>query len=76
VAPDGTMAITSRNGNDLTAEFAVLAGGLGYALGGRAAVLDSELVVLNESGQPEFGLMQDWLTQARTEHGHSEAGVC
>ncbi len=59
VAPDGTMALTSRNGNDLTREFAVLAGGLGDALGGRAAVLDGELVVLNEHGQPEFALMQE-----------------
>jgi bifunctional non-homologous end joining protein LigD len=59
VAADGAMALTSRNGNDLTDEFAVLAGGLGEALGGRAAVLDGELVVLNEAGQPEFGLMQE-----------------
>jgi len=58
VAPDGTMAFTSRNDNDLTREFAALADGLGDALGGRAAVLDGELVVLNEHGQPEFALMQ------------------
>lgn len=37
----------------------MLAGGLGDALGGRAAVLDGELVVLNEAGKPEFGLMQE-----------------
>ncbi|MFL6124273.1 non-homologous end-joining DNA ligase [Actinophytocola sp.] len=58
-AGDGMFALTSRNGNDLTEEFAVLAGGLGDAMGGRAAVLDGELVVLNEAGQPEFGLMQE-----------------
>jgi bifunctional non-homologous end joining protein LigD len=71
VAPDGTMAVTSRNGNDLTDEFAVLAGGLGDALGGRAAVLDGELVVLNEAGQPEFGLMQE--RRGRFQQGYSVA---
>jgi bifunctional non-homologous end joining protein LigD len=71
VAPDGTFALTSRNGNDLTAEFAVLAGGLGDALGGRAAVLDGELVVLNEAGQPEFGLMQE--RRGRYQQGFSVA---
>jgi bifunctional non-homologous end joining protein LigD len=72
VAPDGAMAITSRNGNDLTEEFAVLAGGLGDALGGRAAVLDGELVVLNEAGQPEFGLMQE--RRGRYQQGIPVAG--
>jgi bifunctional non-homologous end joining protein LigD len=71
VAADGTMALTSRNGNDLTAEFAVLSGGLGDALGGQAAVLDGELVVLNEAGQPEFGLMQE--RRGRYQQGFSVA---
>ncbi len=59
VAPSGELVLTSRNDKDLTAEFAVLADALGDALGGRAAVLDGELVVLNEYGQPEFALMQE-----------------
>jgi bifunctional non-homologous end joining protein LigD len=71
VAADGTMALTSRNGNDLTEEFAVLADELGDALGGRAAVLDGELVVLNEAGQPEFGLMQE--RRGRFQQGYSVA---
>jgi ATP dependent DNA ligase domain len=71
VAPDGTIAVTSHNGNDLTEEFAVLAGGLGDVLAGRAAVLDGELVVLNESGQPEFGLMQE--RRGRYHQGYSVA---
>jgi bifunctional non-homologous end joining protein LigD len=71
VAANGTMALTSRNGNDLIAEFAVLAGGLGDALSGRAAVLDGELVVLNEAGQPEFGLMQE--RRGRLQQGFSVA---
>ena len=72
VAADGTMALTSRNGNDLTDEFVVLAGGVGDALGGRAAVLDGELVVLNEAGQPEFGLMQE--RRGRFQQGYPVAG--
>jgi bifunctional non-homologous end joining protein LigD len=59
VAPSGELVLTSRNDKDLTAEFAVLKGQLGDALGGRAAVLDGELVVLNELGQPEFAQMQE-----------------
>jgi len=59
VAASGTIALTSRNDNDITTEFAALVGGLGDALGGRAAVLDGELVVDNEAGQPEFALMQE-----------------
>jgi bifunctional non-homologous end joining protein LigD len=73
VAPDGTMVFTSRNGNDLTEEFAVLAGGFGDALGGRAAVLDGEVVVLNEVGQPEFGLMQE--RRGRYQQGFSVADI-
>lgn len=71
VAPDGTMALASRNDKDLTAEFAALAAGLGDALGGQAAVLDGELVVLNEQGQPEFALMQE--RRGRYQQGLSTA---
>jgi len=59
IAPDGTTRLTSRNGNDLTAEFAGLTGVLAPALEGRGAVLDGEIVVYNEDGQPEFGLLQE-----------------
>jgi bifunctional non-homologous end joining protein LigD len=59
VSSAGRIMLTSRNDKDITDEFAELAGGLGDALGGHAAVLDGELVVLNEYGQPEFGLMQE-----------------
>jgi bifunctional non-homologous end joining protein LigD len=59
VAPAGAIALTSRNDKDLTREFAALSGALGDALAGRAAVLDGELIVRNEYGQPEFALMQE-----------------
>jgi bifunctional non-homologous end joining protein LigD len=59
VSPSGDVVLSSRNDKDITAEFADAVGGLGAALGGRAAVLDGELVVRNELGQPEFALMQE-----------------
>ncbi|NGY61260.1 hypothetical protein G7043_20245 [Lentzea sp. NEAU-D13] len=58
IATDGTTMLTSRNGLDLTAEFAELTGVLTAALRGRAAVLDGEVVVYNEAGQIDFGLLQ------------------
>jgi bifunctional non-homologous end joining protein LigD len=59
IAADGTTVLTSRNGLDLTDEFASLVGVLDEALDGRAAVFDGEIVIYNESGRVDFGLMQD-----------------
>ncbi|WP_198680823.1 DNA ligase D [Lentzea terrae] len=58
IAATGATVLTSRNGLDLTAEFAELTGVLAPALRGRPAVLDGEVVVYNESGQIDFGLLQ------------------
>ncbi|MEO6088375.1 MAG: DNA ligase D [Umezawaea sp.] len=55
IAVDGTTVLTSRNGIDFTAEFPTLAVGLG----GVDAVLDGEIVVYNQAGQVDFGLMQE-----------------
>jgi bifunctional non-homologous end joining protein LigD len=59
IAADGTTILTSRNGIDFTDEFANLAGVLAEALDGRSAVLDGEIVVYNEAGQIDFGLLQE-----------------
>ncbi|MEV6625598.1 hypothetical protein AB0M83_27025 [Amycolatopsis sp. NPDC051106] len=59
IAPDGTTVLTNRNGIDFTHEFADLAGVLAPALDGRAAVLDGEIVVYNDAGQIDFGLLQE-----------------
>jgi len=59
IAADGTTVLTSRNGIDFTHEFADLAGVLAPALDGRAAVLDGEIVVYNDAGQIDFGLLQE-----------------
>ncbi|WP_220729770.1 non-homologous end-joining DNA ligase [Streptomyces radicis] len=58
VARDGTTRLTSRNGNDLTATYPELDDPPGRALRGRAAVLDGEIVALDEAGRPDFGLLQ------------------
>jgi bifunctional non-homologous end joining protein LigD len=59
LAPDGTMRLNSRHGNDFTAAYPELAGALGDALDGRAAVLDGEIVALDEQGRPDFELLQN-----------------
>jgi bifunctional non-homologous end joining protein LigD len=58
IAADGTTVLTSRNGIDFTDEFASLTDVLDEALDGRAAVLDGEIVVYNEVGRVDFGLLQ------------------
>ncbi|QWF85826.1 DNA ligase D [Amycolatopsis sp. CA-230715] len=59
VAPDGgSVLLTSRNNQDMTAEFAELTGVFGDVLGGEALVLDGEVVVYDELGRPDFELLQ------------------
>ena len=55
---DGTVAIASRLGNDVTGGYPELAA-LAEALGGRAAVLDGEIVAFDErTGRPSFQRLQ------------------
>ncbi len=58
VAPTGEARLTSRNGNDFTAAYPEVAAAAGRALGGRAAVLDGELVAPDSAGRPDFGRLQ------------------
>jgi bifunctional non-homologous end joining protein LigD len=51
------VLIESRNGNDLSVSFPELAS-LGDVLGRRAAVLDGEIVALDEQARPSFQLLQ------------------
>jgi len=53
----GHLRIASRRGNDVTAKYPELAG-LPDALGGLDAVLDGELVVLDDAGRPTFQAIQ------------------
>lgn len=54
---DGTVRLVARSGNDVTATYPELQD-LGGVLYGRSAVLDGEVVVLDGSGRPDFGLLQ------------------
>ncbi|MEU3876722.1 MULTISPECIES: non-homologous end-joining DNA ligase [Streptomyces] len=57
VPGDGTLRLITRAGNDATRTYPELQG-LGEQLTGRSCVLDGEVVVLDEAGRPDFGLLQ------------------
>ncbi|MEV8508461.1 non-homologous end-joining DNA ligase [Actinoplanes sp. NPDC051475] len=63
-AEDGAVRLHSRNGNDLTGAYPELAG-LGDLAGGRALVLDGELVALDAAGRPSFGRLQQRMQVAQ-----------
>lgn len=54
---DGSLRLVTRAGNDATRTYPELTC-LGDRLRGRPAVLDGEVVVLDEAGRPDFGLLQ------------------
>jgi bifunctional non-homologous end joining protein LigD len=53
----GRVRLTSRLGNDVTDRFPELRG-LGESLGAREAVLDGEVVALDDAGRPSFERLQ------------------
>ncbi|HXY77928.1 MAG TPA: non-homologous end-joining DNA ligase [Candidatus Acidoferrales bacterium] len=54
---DGRVRLVSRNQNDLTAQFPEL-GSLPRFVRAQRAILDGEIVALDEEGRPSFSLMQ------------------
>lgn len=54
---DGALTITSRLGNDLSGRYPELTG-LVDATGGRAVLLDGEIVALDDAGRPSFQALQ------------------
>ena len=54
---NGRVRLVSRNQNDLTAQFPEL-GRLPQFLKAESAILDGEIVALDEEGRPSFSLMQ------------------
>ncbi|MGA9528141.1 MAG: non-homologous end-joining DNA ligase [Terriglobales bacterium] len=54
---DGKVRLVSRNQNDLTAQFQELAS-LPKFVKARRAILDGEIVALDDEGRPSFSLMQ------------------
>ncbi|MFE6286382.1 ATP-dependent DNA ligase [Streptomyces sp. NPDC057877] len=57
LAGDGTLLLRARSGEDITAAYPELRP-LGGALGDTAAVLDGEVVALDERGRGDFQLLQ------------------
>jgi len=53
----GSLRLVSRNQNDLTTAYPELAS-ISESVKARTAVLDGEVVALDERGRPSFGLMQ------------------
>jgi bifunctional non-homologous end joining protein LigD len=61
---DGRVRLQSRKGRDETATYPDLIGDLG-AIECRSAILDGEIVVLDGSGTPKFGLLQPRINLTR-----------
>lgn len=59
----GGVRLMTRNGNDVTAQYPEL-GALAGALSGDA-VVDGEIVALDERGKPDFGLLQQRMNLAK-----------
>jgi bifunctional non-homologous end joining protein LigD len=55
---DGVLALSSRKGTDITVRYPELAR-LPGALSGHEAVLDGEIVALDDQGRPDFGALQN-----------------
>jgi len=53
----GRIRLTSRRGNDVTGRFPELRG-LGEAMSAREAILDAEVVALDDAGRPSFERLQ------------------
>jgi bifunctional non-homologous end joining protein LigD len=60
IARDGTVTLTSRNGNDLTAKFPDLAN-LAEAFSERPLIVDGEVAALDAEGRPSFQRLQERL---------------
>ena len=54
----GKLKLASRNRRDITSHYPELIS-LGKALGRKAALLDGEIVALDEQGKPSFGRLQE-----------------
>lgn len=61
---NGSVKLTSRNGHDLTAAYPELAA-LSDAFDGTAGIFDGEIVALDRSGRPDFGLLQGRINLTR-----------
>jgi bifunctional non-homologous end joining protein LigD len=65
VVDHGTVTLLSRNGADITRTFPEITAALPQALCNRSAVLDGEIVALDEAGVPSFSRLQQRWPQNR-----------
>lgn len=54
----GQVRLVSRNGNDLTASYPDIAEPLGTLIRAKSAILDGEIVAIDQSGRPNFERLQ------------------
>ena len=71
-AEGGRLRLESRNGNNITPRYPELRA-LGRALGTHEAILDGEVVALDEHGRPSFQRLQRRMHL--TSRGHGAAPV-
>jgi bifunctional non-homologous end joining protein LigD len=58
VAAGGAVTLTSRQGNDFTGRYPIVAQELPVAFGGEQVVMDGEIVGFNPAGQPDFNVLR------------------
>ncbi len=69
---DGVLRLTSRNGIDLTVSYPELEE-LVQLIGDHEAVLDGEVVTLDQTGRPDFGLLQTRMKLTRPDEVEAAA---
>jgi bifunctional non-homologous end joining protein LigD len=65
VLRDGTVALFTRNGNDASTYFPRLLTPATW-IDAREAIVDGEVVALDDAGRPEFSLLQERITAGRS----------
>ena len=68
----GELRLDSRNLIEITSRYPELAG-LGRALGSHSAILDGEIVALDERGRPSFARLQQRMQLASPAHARRQA---
>jgi bifunctional non-homologous end joining protein LigD len=61
----GSVQLITRNGNDYTRRFQAVADALSDWSGGRALVLDGEMVITDEAGKTDFQALQNYMKNPR-----------
>ena len=70
----GALGLTSRKGTDITVRYPEV-GRLPDGLAGHDAVLDGEIVAMDENGRPDFGVLQNRMHRTGPEVGRMAAAM-